>query len=983
MEPLFNLISVLESPALRRAWLLEHYPTVDHALIQSLQEEAYQLESVDGRKARTMAQLVADAAELWDDRQTLAAALRMDAQALRLAEPLNALGKYQEAIRIYRALGQELLATETTVGLVAALRNLGRYDEALATNRGVISHLRAAGEQFSLGRALLNQGLITYFLGQFDAARAYYAEAYSLFAALGQQQWCAAVESNDANVLEELNEFEAAAAKYHAARRYYAAAQMSNAVARIDHNLAYLHFSLGDYQQALQLFADAREQFTAQESAIDVAFVDLYRSEIYLAFNLWRKALDLAKAARAAFESAQMPWETAQLLLNEAIALLHLDKSELALEQLRQARRLLTQSGFEHWQAVVDLYESYSYLRLQAYENATVAALRARAIFLQSGLTRRLVQTETLLGQIAFANGQIDRAATHFAAAQECAGMYALPAVTYHYHFGWARLYRAQGKYQDAHAHYQQAIVAVEQLQTKIGAEDYKTAFLSDKIEIYEEFIQFCLDQNSPAAQREAFAVFERAKMITQRYTQAAAYPTEQTTIADQQDEQWAIQRAESQLELQIRQLKRELNRYYTQFHTPDANFATISDATRLNQAIIQCEQRLSNLLDSQRGLDRSDSSTVPLRWIDLTTLQASLPSATIILEYFVTKDRLAIFCIEQQRLSVYQAPASLAHLLDLVQQVNFQISKFQLGARFRERHRRLLQHSIDGVLGQLYELLIAPIAGLLENIDQIVVVPHQLLHNLPFHAFFDGKQYLLETHDITYALSATFHYLVRQPTAPAARKSGLILGLNDALIHQAEAEAVAIAHVFPDAALHLGAAATMQRLLHQPQPRAFIHLATHGVFRVDNPAFSALKLADGWLTLQELNVARCSAPLITLSACDSGRSETLLGDKLVGFYRSFFNAGAQSVVVSLWSLDDQVAIRTMTAFYQALKGGQPVHQALRAAQLNMMATWRHPYYWAPFMLVGNPELTLCDPAPRTQPQKVMTQVGWRHRTQI
>ena len=122
---------------------------------------------------------------------------------------------------------------------------------------------------------------------------------------------------------------------------------------------------------------------------------------------------------------------------------------------------------------------------------------------------------------------------------------------------------------------------------------------------------------------------------------------------------------------------------------------------------------------------------------------------------------------------------------------------------------------------------------------------------------------------------------------------------------------------------------------------------------------------------------------MITLSACDSGRSETLLGDKLVGFYRSFFNAGAQSVVVSLWSLDDQVAIRTMTAFYQALKGGQPVHQALRAAQLNMMATWRHPYYWAPFMLVGNPELTLCDPAPRTQPQKVMTQVGWRHRTQI
>ncbi len=968
MEHLFDLISALESSNLRRTWLLDHYPTVDRAFIQALQTEAHRLENDDSRKARAIAQLVTDAAELWDDRQTLAAALRMEAQSLRLAEPLTALRKYQEAIRIYTALGEALLATEAAVGLVAALRNLGRYAEALATNETVISQMRTADEHFGLARALLNQGLITYFLGQFTAARSHYAEAHQLFDALGQPQWCAAVKSNDANVLEELNEFEAAKAQYQAARAYYADAQMSNAVARIDHNLAYLHFSLGDYQTALRLFAGAREQFIAQESLVDAAFVDLYRSEIYLAFNLWRKALDLAKSARMVFESAQMPWESAQLLLNEAIALLHLEKSELALEQLGQARRLLNQPGFEHWQAMVDLYESHSYLRLQEYERATVAAERAQQVFQQSGLTRRLVQCETLLGQIAFAGGEIDDAATHFAAAQTYAGVAELPAVTYLYHFGCARVYRLQGKPQAAHRHYQQAIRAIEQLQTKIGAEDYKTAFLNDKIEVYEEFIQFCLDQHSTHAQREAFTVFERAKLITQNNTQAPRH-------ADQQPA--------DQLTTQIHQLKHELNRYYTKFHTPEADFATMADATRLNQAIVQCEQRLSNLLDTQRQLDLTPTALAPLHWIDLPTLQAGLPAATMLLEYFVTKERLTIFCLERERFHVHQMPVAVEQLLDLVQQLNFQISKFHLGARFRERHRRLLQNSIDGVLSQLYDLLIAPIAGLLENSDQLIVVPHQLLYNLPFHALFDGKQYLVETHAIVYTLSATFHHLIRQPTAQpslqASFQPGLILGLNDTLIQQAEAEATAIAQVFPQAKVCVGAAATMDLLLHSECPRAFIHLATHGVFRADNPAFSALKLADGWLTLQELHRAQCSAPLITLSACDSGRSEALLGDKLIGFYQSFFSIGAQSVVVSLWSLDDQVAIRTMTAFYQAIKRGQPVHQALRAAQLTMMATWRHPYYWAPFMLVGNPDLTLNAPIHQRQPEKVAAAGRWRN----
>jgi len=948
-------ITQLDSSSLRRTWLLDHHPVTDHGFIQQLQDEAHRLERDDSRKARLLAQLIADAAELWDDRQTLAASLRVEAQSLRTAEPMIALHKYEESVRIYRSLQLDALATDAAVGQVATLRALGRYTDAFETNRWIIDCFRATADHFGLGRALLNQGLLSYYLGQFQQARAHYAEAHTLFVHSNQPQWSAAVESNDANVLEALNEYGAAEEKYQHARRYYVSAGMSNAIARIDHNLAYLHFSLGDYQKALQLFGHAREQFLQQESEIDVAFVDLYRTEIYASFNLWRKTIDLARSTRAIFERAQMPWETAQLLLNEAVALLHLEKQEMALTQLGQARRLLAQLGLTHWQALVDLYESLVHLRASHYEQAATSALQARTLFLHYGLTRRVGQAETILGQIALETGQLEQAGHHFYEAERSAGPYGSATVTYRYQFGLARVCQLQGKIAEAEAHYWQAVQAIAQSQAKIGAEDYKIAFSGDKQEVYEQFIQFCLEQKDPTYARTAFEILEQAKLSSLRHLTQAATGFEPLTM-DRAGK--ASAKSNADLE-QIRRLKGELNRYYTQFHTPDAAFAAEADVARLHEQIVRCEQRLNDLLDTHRQLDFVSTDGADLTRPSLAILQASMPAGTILLEYFFADDRLTIFCIEQTNFAVHQLALSRDYLQDLVQQFNFQISKFHLGARFRVRHRRLLQSGIDQVLQQFYQLLIAPIAGLLENADHIVIVPHQLLRNLPFHAFFDGKRYLLESYGLSYAISATFHHLVCQRELVGPFAPPLILGLNDRLIQQAEGEAAAVGQVFPEAELHCGTAATTQSLFAATDPRSFIHLATHGLFRADNPTFSALKLADGWLTLQDLATLPHSAPLITLSACDTGRSESSPADPLADFYRSFFRTGAQSLVVSLWSLDDQAAIHTMSTFYQELKRGQRVSVALRKAQCTMMATWRHPYYWAPFTLIGDPFLHL------------------------
>jgi len=180
------------------------------------------------------------------------------------------------------------------------------------------------------------------------------------------------------------------------------------------------------------------------------------------------------------------------------------------------------------------------------------------------------------------------------------------------------------------------------------------------------------------------------------------------------------------------------------------------------------------------------------------------------------------------------------------------------------------------------------------------------------------------------------------------------MLGLSDPAIPYAEEEVRAVAALFPGAQVHLGAEATIASLMRNEERPAFLHLSTHATFRADNPLFSALKLADGWLSVSDVYGMAGSAPLVTLSACETGRNQVLVGDELVGLCRGFFAAGARSLVVSLWMVDDRSTARLMTRFYDELRAGRPADQALRSAQLETASQLDHPYYWAPFILTGD-----------------------------
>jgi CHAT domain-containing protein len=267
------------------------------------------------------------------------------------------------------------------------------------------------------------------------------------------------------------------------------------------------------------------------------------------------------------------------------------------------------------------------------------------------------------------------------------------------------------------------------------------------------------------------------------------------------------------------------------------------------------------------------------------------------------------------------------------------------------------MQAAVDQILKDLYMALIEPAADELVDVRQLVVVPHGVLHYIPFHAFIDASGApLVERVEVAYAPSTSVlaSCLDRRPL-PEDSTNRLLIGVPEPAIPQVAGEIDSLERLFGPAQVLSGAAATEQAFRRYAPEADVIHIASHAVFREDNPLFSAIRLADGWLSVYDLYSLHLRASLVTLSACETGMNDVLGGDELIGLARGLFQAGAASVIVSLWAVSDASTAQLMQGFYTHLHTGLGPAGALRLAQRDLRREYPHPYNWAPFLVIGRP----------------------------
>ena len=296
-----------------------------------------------------------------------------------------------------------------------------------------------------------------------------------------------------------------------------------------------------------------------------------------------------------------------------------------------------------------------------------------------------------------------------------------------------------------------------------------------------------------------------------------------------------------------------------------------------------------------------------------------------------------------------------------------------------------------------LYETLIKPIAFGISK-KRIIISPHGPLHYLPFQLLHDGEKYLLEDYTLNYIPSATvLRYLADKPPIGPLEPEGesefigsvaddssylpgwgtessyehsdskppksiLLLGnpeLDSAALNlpYSEVEIDNAALFFPDALKLLHDEASETNVKEKASSYEVLHFATHATFDNDDPFNSSLLLAsdginDGKLTVEEIYQLKLKPSLVVLSACETGLGKYSAGDEIIGFYRAFMYAGAQSIIATLWPIADEASSFLINEFYQSFKKNS-LGESLRMAQLKTKEQYPNPVNWAGFVLVG------------------------------
>jgi CHAT domain-containing protein len=742
--------------------------------------------------------------------------------------------------------------------------------------------------------------------------------------------------------LSSQNRFREAAQLYQAALARAEAAGLAVTQAEIECDLGCLALFQGQYDLALDYLERSRRRYVALGLPHESAIAELELADAYLELNLAPEAAAIYARVIPTFAALGLRAEQARALAHHGRAQLWLGQTEPARAALAQARALYAAEANPVGGAVVTLTEAQLHYAEGDYTEAMAAAERAEAPLAEARTWGRLLLARWLRGEAARAHGQMRQARSILEAALREAEQQATPQVAQRCHTSLGLLSATAGHTTEAEAAFKRAIALIEDLRAPLPAEELRTAFVADKLTSYAELARLCLDDGRPERVAEALGYVERARSRALLDMLGGAL-----TAQLKPDDPF-----EAELLTRLEALREELNWFYSQINHPRDSAASRSASmmAALHDAVREREEAV---LEITRQLQqRGQSPFIRVEPVDLALLQRELGEDTALVEYFSLDGELLAFVVTNARVDVVRGLGREADAETALRQLRFQLDTLGYSPTRVGQHLDQLAARARHYLGALYDLLLRPLEARL-GARRLVIVPHRVLHYVPFHALHDGRNYVIERREVAYAPSAgVLRHCFARPVR--AWQRAVLLGLPDARTPRVREEVAILAPLFPEAVTLLEAQATRTALQAQAPTADVIHLASHGQFRPDNPLFSSLQLADGWLTVQDAyGLDLRQGGLVVLSACETGVSALAPGDDLIGLTRGFFAAGAASLIVSLWRVDDEATAQLMIQFYARLRAGDGAAAALRWAQCRLLEQHPHPFFWSPFVLLG------------------------------
>jgi CHAT domain-containing protein/Tfp pilus assembly protein PilF len=897
----------------------------------------------------------------------------------RLGNFDSARQELNRALELRRLIDDEHGIAKTTNLLGLLEWDLGNYDQAIGQFEATGKVGRSMNDPKIEGAALNNLSLVYDELGDYRTSLSQYEQVLAIYADADFPRGEGDTYGNIGGVYLLLGRYRESLENYEKALTISIELESSMAMSQDHGNIGLAHLGLGEIDVAIGHFDQAIELATDAGMRQDVAYWQRAKANAQISKGrfdsgivLHRKALDTYEDIGARGELLGALHDMGQLHLSlgdpasaesyfeQAISLardignangiivnllalgdlfLHRDQLDAAARYYGQARQRAARLDAQALLADSLLGLAHVHHRQQRFDE--VDRETGSALTISRSIESRQREAEALfvLGENKRDNGAPEASLEFFADAESILVETGDVDILWQLYFGRAKALELLGDKRGAINSLEMSVVLIESVRSRLREERFRSGYLQDKQKVYVELVRLQLELDMT---EEAFQTAERlrARSYSQQF--------ERMGMPLLNDD---LRRQERELRERVRQLQRALG------EEQESSFSRQAALQTFSIELIAAEREYQAFLDDHLRPVARRAATTPLP--DSTGVQRQLAGDEVLVEYVVGEDAVMAFAITN---------GGIAATIEPVRRVDLH-SRVEL---LRDLIGRPGDSRWQKPAAALADVLIAPLArsGSLDGVSNIYVVPHGVLNYLPFAVLpavgQGGDDPLLEHYTLRYLPTAAA--IGDSRSGQSDTSSLLAVAPGNSRLRYAPDEARSINALFePNSRLLLGVAATESRFKSIAGNYELLHLATHSDFNKLNPMFSGLQLEadrhnDGRLEVHEVLRLDLDADLVTLSACDTALgsgyfAEVPAGDEFVGLTRAFLSVGSDTVMATLWEVDDRSSVQLMQEFYERLGGpGATADKsaALMLAQQQLRSTkgYEHPYYWAPFVLV-------------------------------
>jgi CHAT domain-containing protein len=334
----------------------------------------------------------------------------------------------------------------------------------------------------------------------------------------------------------------------------------------------------------------------------------------------------------------------------------------------------------------------------------------------------------------------------------------------------------------------------------------------------------------------------------------------------------------------------------------------------------------------------------------------------TLLLDYYIYQGKIKIFVCNAKNINIYNIEESEETVGKIIREFYDDVNLYIASKEYRDAGWGMDTDPPE-TLKRLGGILTGPVVDLIPGYDQLIIVPQGILHKVPFGALnvIDNK-YLADYCAVSIAYSSEALLAQTNNDIIGQNRNVILRGSEDGLDGVTD-EIESLKTVFGNDLEILGTTGILDsdaraKLAERLREASVIHYTGHSEFDPDLPNASSLVLESGHrLTVSEISSGEFNfsqARIVSLAGCETGMGDVRTGDEVISLARAFIEAGAGSVLVSLWKVSDLATSKLIPSFYRAWIAGETPSQALQTAVKGMLSEARmHPYFWAPFQIVG------------------------------